>query len=376
MVQLSSARPGQIPLKFRHSLCRLAAAIAFISSAFWHIAQAGQPPASQKQALPNADPPLERFEFTETHMGSPVHIVLYTKNAAHAKAAATAAFARMARLDLAFSDYNPESELMKLVDTFATELKPPVAVSPDLFDILQRSAAVSQATGGAFDITAAPVIRQWRRARRDHKMPTADNLREALARVDYRRIRLLPDTRQVQLQPGTRLDLGGIAKGYAAVEMLRVLEKEGTPRALVSVAGDIAAGDAPPGKPGWRVDVAGLNPTRDKPPATIDVARAAVSTSGDAERYVELDGRRYSHIVDPKTGLGVVRRASVTVVSSLDVSADAYATALFLLGPQGPDLLGGLTTPPRLSVFWQEETPTGQLIEKRSGVFLTNGKRK
>ncbi len=375
MVQLSSARPGQFPLKFRHSLCRLAAAIAFISSAFWHIAYASQPPASHKQALPNADPPLERFEFTETHMGSPVHIVLYTKNATHAKAAATAAYARMARLDLSFSDYNPESELMKLVDTFATELKPPVAVSPDLFDILQRSAAVSQATSGAFDITAAPVIRQWRRARRDHKMPTADNLREALARVDYHRVRLLPDTRQVQLQPGTRLDLGGIAKGYAAVEMLRVLEKEGTPRALVSVAGDIAAGDAPPGKPGWRVDVAGLKPTRDKPPATIEVARAAVSTSGDAERYVELDGRRYSHIVDPKTGLGVVRRASVTVVSSLDTSADAYATALFLLGVKGPGLLDHLKPPPALSVFWQEETPTGQLIEKRSGVFETREKR-
>ncbi|MFM7131973.1 MAG: FAD:protein FMN transferase [bacterium] len=364
MVQISSARAAFVTTKAWPRLCRLIATLAFIAPAPSHTARADQPQAPASQNQP------QRFEFTETHMGSPVHIVLYTKDAATAKAAATAAFARMARLDLTFSDYNPYSELMKLVDTFATGARPPVAVSADLYNILSQSAAISRTTGAAFDITAAPVIRLWRRARRDRKMPSADHLREALARVDYRRVRLFPDTRQARLEPGTRLDLGGIAKGYAAAEMLKVLEKQGIGQALVSVAGDIAAGDAPPGRPGWRVDVAGLKPLPDKPATTLEIARAAVSTSGDAERFVEIDGRRYSHIVDPKTGLGLVRRASVTVVSALGESADAYATALYLLGPRGPDLLGGLATPPRLSVFWQEEPTPGTLIEKRSGVFL------
>jgi thiamine biosynthesis lipoprotein len=334
------------------------------------IARAGQAAgmADTSASNPPANAP-QRFEFTETHMGSPVHIILYTKDAPDAKAAATAAYARMARLDLTFSDYNPESELMKLVDHFATEKKPPLAVSPDLFAILQRSEAISKATSGAFDITAAPVVRLWRRARRDRKMPSSELLKEALTKVDYRRVQLFTEGRRVQLEPGTRLDLGGIAKGYAAVAMLQSLADHGIRQALVSVAGDIAAGDAPPGQAGWRVDVAGLRPGRDQSPATLEISRSAISTSGDAERYVEIDGRRYSHIVDVKTGLGLVRRASVTVVSGLDESADAYATALFLLGVKGTTLLDAISPPPPLSVFWQEELPTGEKIEKRSGVF-------
>lgn len=315
------------------------------------------------------DAPPERFEFTETHMGSPVLLVLYTKDADVAKKTAELAYQRMAQLDRIFSDYNNNSELMLLVNVFATERAAPQEVSDDLFMILSRSAQISEQTHGAFDVTAAPVIRQWRRARRDRKMPTQKNLADALSKVGYRRVRLIPEKSQVQLEPGTRIDLGGIAKGFAAVEMLKIVKSAGVTSALVSVAGDIAVGEAPPGRNGWRVEVAGLNPTKDKPLAVLELTNAAISTSGDAERFVEIDGRRFSHIVDPKTGLGVERRATVTVISKLDQSADAYATSLYLLGVQDENLLGKLKNPPDLAVIWLEETAQGQRHLKTNAAF-------
>jgi thiamine biosynthesis lipoprotein len=319
---------------------------------------------SVQARLASAQPAL-RFEFTETHMGSPVHIVLYTTDAQTAKNSAVKAFARVAELDQIFSDYNPESELMKLVDRFAEKDQDPVAVSPDLFDIFKKSRTISEATGGAFDITAAPVVRQWRRARRDRKLPSSKNIQEAMSRVGYRRVKLIEPDRRVQLEPGTKLDLGGIAKGYAALEALKTLQQRNIPSALVSVAGDIAVGSAPPDQLGWRVAVAGLNPSKDEPLYYLQLTNASISTSGDAERFVEIEGRRYSHIVDTKTGLGIERRATVTVVATDGSAADAYATALYALGVDGSDLLGRLKNPPRLAVSWFEQTADGK-VEKRT----------
>lgn len=317
------------------------------------------------QARSPAAQPLLRFEFTETHMGSPVHIVLYTTEAQTAKNAAIKAYARVAELDRIFSDYNPESELMKLVDLFAEKDREPVPVCSDLFDILKKSEAISEATVGAFDITAAPVIRQWRRARRDRKLPTPINIQEALSRVGYRRVKLDENGRRVHLEPGTKLDLGGIAKGYTATEALKTLQTLGVQSALVSVAGDIAVGNAPPDQLGWRVAVAGLNPSKDEPLFQLQLTNASISTSGDAERFVEIDGRRYSHIVDTKTGLGIERRATVTVVSTDGSAADAYATALYALGVDGSDLLGRMKNPPHLALSWFEQS-ADEKIEKRT----------
>lgn len=330
---------------------------------------AGWPAAEAQETHNSVNRPLDRFEFTETHMGSPVLIVLYTKDAESANQASKLAYQRMAQLDHAFSDYNNDSELMKLVERFAAEPAEPVAVSQDLFDILKRARTISESTSGAFDVTAAPVIRQWRRARRDRRMPTEKNLQEALARVDYRRIQLSENPNRVQLVTSTRIDLGGIAKGFAAVSVLRTLSARGIDSALVSVAGDIAVGKAPPGRIGWKVQVAGLNPSTDKPLAMLELENATISTSGDAERFVEIDGRRFSHIVNPRTGLGVERRATVTVIGALDQSADAYATSLYLLGVEGPNLLGRLKPEPSLAVLWMEEKTDGTRILKTNRAF-------
>ena len=130
-----------------------------------------------------------------------------------------------------------------------------------------------------------------------------------------------------------RLDLGGIAKGYAADEALKVLRSKGITRVLVAASGDIAVGDPPPAKDGWIVAVESLT-RKNVPDLSLKLVNQAVSTSGDAYQSVEIAGRRYSHIVDPKTGLGLEQRSSVTIIAATGMQADALATAVTVLGPE------------------------------------------
>ena len=274
---------------------------------------------------------LTRFEFAETHMGSTFKIVLYSPDEASARRASQAAFQRIAALDAAFSDYNPESELMRLCDRAGG---PPVAVSKDLFDILQRSKAMYERSEGAFDVTVGPVVRLWRRARRDHKMPNPETLARARDLVSSNFMTLDPDAQTVQLaRPGMKLDLGAIAKGYASDEAVKLLAREGIRRTLVAGSGDIVTGDPPPGRDGWTIAIAALDPKPGAPERSVLLRNAAISTSGDSAQFVEIDGKRYSHIVNPKTGLGVVDRCTVTVVAPDGATADALDTCVYILGP-------------------------------------------
>ena len=277
-------------------------------------------------------PAPRRFEAVETHMGSPFQVTFYTSDDASANRAFRAAFDRIAALDKSFTDYDPESELMRLCDRAGG---PPVKVSDDLFDILSRSKVMAERTGGAFDPTIAPVVRLWRRARREKKLPEPELIREALARVGYRQITLDPSARSVRLEPGVKLDLGAIAKGYASQEAVKTLKSLGITRSLVAGAGDIAAGDPPPGEAGWKVGIAPLEaPGMSKPERFLLLKNASVSTSGDAERFVEIGGVRYSHVVDPQTGIGKTGRSSVSVIHPDGATADALDTAISVLGPE------------------------------------------
>ena len=136
------------------------------------------------------------------------------------------------------------------------------------------------------------------------------------------------------LKAGMRLDLGGIAKGYAADEGLAVLKKNGVTRALVAAGGDIAVSGPPPDADGWKIAIAPLKEEPDKEGPIMLLHDAAVSTSGDAEQYVEIDGKRYSHIVDPKTGIGLVGRMSATVVAPHGIIADSHTKIVAVLGPE------------------------------------------
>ena len=275
---------------------------------------------------------MSRFEYAETHMGSTFKLVLYSTDESVARDASRDAYRRIKQLDEILSDYQAESEISRLS---ARAGSGPVQVGPDLFDILTRSRRFWVLTDGAFDVTMAPVGRLWRRARREGKLPEPGLLAEALKLVGAQNMILDPERRTVQLdRVGMKLDVGGIAKGYASQAAIEVLRSHGISRALVAGAGDIVVGDAPPDAKGWKVAIAPLDPSGEKEPRMIHLVNAAVSTSGDAERFVVIGGKRYSHIVNPKTGLGVTDRASVTVVAEDGATADALSTAIYLLGQE------------------------------------------
>lgn len=273
---------------------------------------------------------LRRFETTQAQMGVAFTIVLYAPDEATANRAFAAAFARVAELNAILSDYDPSSELSRL--SSSSPHVEPVPLSDPLWLVLERSQTLADRTGGAFDVTVGPYVRLWRRARRAKEMPSTRRLAEARAAVGYRLLRLDPERRTAQLlAAGMRLDLGGIAMGYAVDEALRVLRQHGLARALVDASGDIAVGDAPPGKPGWTIDVLPLS----FPGASsrrVLLANAAVTTAGDAHQHVELDGKRYSHIVDPRTGLGLTDQIAVAVIARDCLTADSLDTAASVLG--------------------------------------------
>jgi thiamine biosynthesis lipoprotein len=285
-------------------------------------------------ALSAADPPRHRkFEFVEPHMGTQFKIQLYAADEKTANQAARTAFDRIAALDRMLTDYDSKSELSRLSATSPSTVGVPV--SRELWTVLEKGQRIATDTGGAFDVTVGPLTRLWRRARRQQQMPAKERLAEALAATGYRHVKLDRERRTIQLtRPGMRLDLGGIAKGYAADEALAVLKKAGVARAVVAASGDMAIGEPPPGEKGWRIAVGSLDPAKNEPTRFLRLANCGVSTSGDAYQFVVLDGKRYSHIVDPRTGLGLTHRVSVTVVAPDGTTSDPLATAICVLGPK------------------------------------------
>jgi len=264
-------------------------------------------------------------------MGVDARLVFYAPDQQTAERAGAAAFARIASLDTIMSDYRRDSELNRLSDGAGG---PPVRVSPDLFRVLRRALEVSEHSGGAFDVTVAPLILLWRKARREGVLPAPAALARARRLVGWRKLLLDEKARTARLTTrGMRLDLGGIAKGYAADEALAVLARHGIRRALVELGGDVVLGEAPPGAEGWRVRVPNAGDAQG--PADLLFTNRAVSTSGDTEQFAVLSGRRYSHVVDPRTGRALTNRVQVTLTAPDGLTADPLSTALSILGPEG-----------------------------------------
>ena len=273
--------------------------------------------------------PPQLYEAAEPHMGALIRIKLYAEGPQQSTAAFRAAFNRIAQLDEALSDYKPASELNRISRSAVGN---PVKVSQDLFRVLAASLKLSEESAGAFDVTLGPVIRLWRQARTDHRIPPAEALREAAARCGYGRLHLDAAAGTVLLdEPGMQLDLGAIAKGYAADAALVVLAQFGIRSALVAASGDLAIGEPPPGRRGWKIGVSRGGPDGGLE-RMLELHNAAVSTSGDAEQSLEIDGKRYSHIVDPATNMGLTTPITVTVVARMGVDADSLATAVSVLG--------------------------------------------
>jgi len=307
-------------------------------------------------ALTGCSSPLQRFEFTRLCMGVQTRIVLFAPEKEPAEAAAAQAFERLDQLDAIMSDYRRGSELNRLSDAAGAG---PVPVSPELCEVLSAAQEVSLASGGAFDVTVGPAVALWRQSRRTGALPDEESLARARALIGWERLSVKSRERTASLKtPGMRLDLGGIAKGYAAERAVQSLKGRGVDRCLVSLAGDVFAGDPPPHERGWRVEVRGEQGSG--PEGVLLVANEAVSTSGDTEQFVEIGGNRYSHILDPRTGLGIGARRSVTVVAPRGDWTDALATAACVLAPGSlPALLAQF---PGSAAITQERTDAGTVI--------------
>jgi len=262
----------------------------------------------------------ERFEFSRLAMGVEARIVLFAASQHAAVAAAESAYARIEELETAFSDWRADSELSRLCERAGG---PPVAVSADLFAILRRAHEISAATDGAFDVTVGPLVRLWRAARQSGRSPDAAELARARELVGWQLVEVDAARRTVRLaRPGMRLDLGGIGKGWACQAAVELLAARGLTSALVQMGGDVVCGEAPPGSTGWDVDVGGER---------LLASQRAVSTSGDTEQHVVIDGVRYSHVIDPRTGVGRTDQTITTIAAPDGGTADALAKAVGLM---------------------------------------------
>ena len=272
---------------------------------------------------------LQRHEYAELLMGVEVKIVAYADDEPTARSAVKAAYDRVAQLENSMSDYLSDSELMRLC---AHAGKGPVKVSDDLFRVLDYAQKVSRASDGAFDVTIGPLVQLWRQSRKTRTRPSPAALAMARSRTGWRLMKLDEATQTVELATaGMRLDLGSIAKGYAGDQVIRLLQQYGISRALFEAGGDIVASDPPPGRKGWTVQT--INPDGGDA-RVIEIRNEAISTSGDTVQFVEIDGVRYSHVVDPRTGLGLTSQAMATVIARRGITSDSLSTAASLLGPR------------------------------------------
>lgn len=276
---------------------------------------------------------LKRYEFLQIRMGIPVNITLYAASEPIANQASKAAYDQFRKVDRIMSDYDPDSELMQLCST--TAVGEPAKVSPELFEVLTAAQLLAQETDGAFDVTVGPVVRLWRIARRRQKLPDPERLAAAMNSVGYQNLVLNRETLSATFKRKLmRLDLGAIAKGFAADQALNVLKDHGVSRVLIDAGGDIVAGDPPPQRDFWRIEVEKLQSEGENTTPVIHLSNAAIATSGDAYQFLEIDGKRFSHIVNPKTGLGLEQSSTVTVIAPTGMQADSLASAVSVLGPK------------------------------------------
>jgi thiamine biosynthesis lipoprotein len=313
---------------------RLAVALVLVSALCG--CRGGHPPTTQKAAGPTTRPGPQRFEYEQVRMGVKMRLVLYAEGEEVALNAARAAYHRVQEIDDIASDYQVDSELNRLCRKAGDG---PVKVSPELFYLLQKSMEFSEVSDGGFDVTCGPLVRLWRTARKVKRLPPVEEIEKAKALVGYKKMHLDPVERTVRLDtPGMQLDLGGIAKGYAGDCAIAQLQVNGVNSALFECGGDIVVSDPPPGATGWIISV--IDPVPHPKPKLVLLHNCAISTSGDTEQFVVIDGKRYSHVVDPRTGYGLTSRVMCTVIAADGISSDPLSKVVNFLGPEAaPKLL-------------------------------------
>ena len=258
-----------------------------------------------------------RQYFRLPHLGTVVQIAFYEKDEARSQKLAKQCFERIEKLNKTFSDYLLESEVSLLC---SKPIKVAYKVSDDLFCVISQAQKISTATGGSFDITLGNATQNWR----EKKLPKKKN-DAAENRPSYKDLVLDPKRKTILLRSPLKIDLGGIAKGYIADQLMKILKKAGITKAAVIIGGEMVFTEAPPGKDGWTIAI-------EKPSHEIlgimSLSNTALSTSGDSYQFYEKDGVRHAHLIDPFKRKPKTNRLNVTTLASSAMLADAWATAL------------------------------------------------
>jgi thiamine biosynthesis lipoprotein len=269
--------------------------------------------------------PLKRSEYV---LGTNCSLTFYDPG--H-KAAMVAVFARLREIEGRMSANKAGTEIDAINQSAGVE---PVRVSPDSFFVIKTALEYGKKTKGALDVTIGPLVKLWGIGSKDARVPDQDEIEAAKALVDYRLVRLDEAALSVFLpKAGMRLDLGAVAKGYAADEAVRILKQAGVKRAIIDLGGNIYAMGKKRKDADWRIGIQSPDTTRGTYLGILSVADESLVTSGDYERFFEKDGKRYHHILDAKTGEpSASGLRSVTVVGKPSMACDALSTSMFVLG--------------------------------------------
>ncbi|MBE9576673.1 FAD:protein FMN transferase [Flavobacterium proteolyticum] len=280
------------------------------------------------------------FKKKQSLLGSPFEITVVAKDSVQGNLFSDLAIAEVKRIENLISDWIPTSQISKVNQNAGIS---PVKVDKEVYDLVDRATKISKLTSGAFDISYASMDRIWKFDGSMKEMPTPEEIKKSVEKVGYQNIILNPNDTTIFLKnKGMKLGLGGIGQGYIADKIKVLLQEKGCNSGLVNVSGDINTwGKQPNGNP-WTVGI--VNPmNKNKVFATFPLDDSAVETSGSYEKYVTFNGKRYSHIIDPRTGYPATGIISVSVFTKQTELADALATGIFVLGVEvGLDLVNQL----------------------------------
>lgn len=264
----------------------------------------------------------KRFEFTHPQMGTMFRIVVYANDSSSAINASQKAFVRLDELNLTLSDYREDSEINRLCRTAGSGEF--IKVSNDLWAILQESVKAAKLSKGYFDVTIGPMTQLWRRMKRQKQLPSQQQIEDAGAKIGIENINFNAYSQSVMLKKqGMRIDFGGIGKGFAEDEMIKVLQQNGIKSAMIEAGGNIVVTDSPTDSPqGWEIII------KEK---KYFLKNCGISTSGDLYQFVEIEGKKYAHILDPKTGIGCTEPRQISIIAKDGTNSDWLSTALYLM---------------------------------------------
>jgi FAD:protein FMN transferase len=280
------------------------------------------PPTRQPAANPNGIA-TQGFEVAFPAMGTVVELKAFHPDQSSVQRAFAAAQQRVAELEAILTDYDPASETRQLSQLAHLEA---TAVSDPLWHMLAEADRWHHLSGGAFDASLGQLTHLWRKYRRTPRLPSPAEVHLALSHTGWQAVQLNHEQRSVRLLDGNlRLDFGAIGKGFVVDQAFEAVKSHGLNCVLVNISGNMRAGEAPPQRPGWRIEIAPLEPGG-QPLRRIELSHAAIATSGDLWQFTMVEGVRRSHILDPQTGFGVAGPLCATVLSPTATDADALAT--------------------------------------------------